>query len=159
LLAGVVDGSGPFSLSTQVVDTPEQGRTWVHKYHDAGFSQMKIYSSMKKENVEAVAAEAHKLGMTVTGHIPQGMNAFDGVNAGKDQINHVTFLLDILDPEFPRLRQAGKLDALLENVKQFDGSSPNAQKAIAFLQQHHTVVDPTVALYEIFMLTAKAPLV
>jgi imidazolonepropionase-like amidohydrolase len=159
LLAGVVDGSGPYSLSMQLVDTPEQARQWVQKYHDAGFSQMKIYSSMKKENVEAVSAEAHKLGMTVTGHIPQGMNAYDGVNAGMDQINHITYLFEILDPEFPRLRQEGKLDALLENAKQFDGNSPEAQKAIAFLQQHHTVVDPTVALYEVFMRTAKTPLV
>jgi len=159
LLAGVVDGSGPISLSMQLVDTPVQAREWVRKYHDAGFSQIKIYSSMKKENIEAVAAEAHRLGMTVTGHIPEGMNAYDGVNAGMDQINHITYLLDILDPDFLRLRREGKLDAVLENVKQFDGKSADAQKAIAFLQQHHTVVDPTLALYETFMLTAKTPLV
>jgi amidohydrolase family protein len=157
-LAGVVDGSGPISLSMQLVDTPEQAREWVGKYHDAGFSQIKIYSSMKKENIEAVAAEAHRFGMTVTGHIPEGMNAYDGVNAGMDQINHITFLFDILDPDSRLLRRDGKLDLALENAKQFDGKSVDAQKAIAFLQQHHTVVDPTLALYEAFMRTAKTPL-
>jgi imidazolonepropionase-like amidohydrolase len=159
LLAGVVDGSGPISLSMQLVDTPAQAREWVRKYHDAGFSQIKIYSSMKKENIEAVAAEAHRLGMTVTGHIPEGMNAYDGVSAGMDQINHITYLIDIMDPEFLRLRRAGKLDAVLENVRQFDGNSPDAQKAIAFLKEHHTVIDPTLPLYETFMRTAKTPLV
>jgi len=114
---------------------------------------------MKKENIEAVAAEAHRLGMIVTGHIPEGLDAYDGVNAGMDQINHISYLLDVLDPEFLRLRRERKLDAVLENVKQFDGTSSDAQKAIAFLQQHHTVVDPTLALYETFMLTARTPLV
>ena len=158
LLAGIVDGSSPISLSVQAVDTPEQARAWVRKYHDAGFSQMKIYSSMKKENIEAVAAEAHRLGMTVTGHIPQGLNAYDGVNAGMDQINHITYVFAILDPDLQRLQREGNLNGALENVKQFDGKSADAQKAIAFLKEHHTVVDPTVPLYEIFMRTGRTPL-
>jgi len=40
-----------------------------------------------------------------------------------------------------------------------EGRVAEAQKAIAFLQQHHTIIDPTIALYEIFMRTAKTPLV
>src|SRR5262249_8542426 len=158
LLAGVVDGSGPISLSMQLVNTPEQGREWVHKYHDAGFSQMKIYSSMKKENVEAVTAQTHRQDTTVTGHIPEGMNAYDGVNAGMDQVNHIGYVLDILDPDLRRLRREGKQESVLENLKQFDGKSPDAQRAIAFLQQHQTVVDPTLPLYETFMRTARTPL-
>src|SRR6202042_1430327 len=45
LLAGIVDGSGNFTIGTQRVDSPEQARTWTDRYHDAGFQQMKIYSS------------------------------------------------------------------------------------------------------------------
>src|SRR5215469_11912129 len=47
LAAGVVDGSGPYSLGVERVDTPEQARDWVDRYHQAGFQQMKIYSSTK----------------------------------------------------------------------------------------------------------------
>jgi imidazolonepropionase-like amidohydrolase len=159
LLAGVVDGSGPISLSVQVVDTPEQGRQSVRKYHDAGFSQIKIYSSMKKENIAVVAAEAHRLGMTVTGHVPEGLSVYDVVNAGQDQINHISYILDIMDPELLRYRREGNRPAALANLKQFDGRSSEAEKAIAFLEQHHTVVDPTIALYETFMRTARTPLV
>jgi len=159
LLAGVVDGSGPIGLGVQRVDNPQQARDWVHKYHDAGFSQMKIYSSMKKENVAAVAAEAHRLGMTVTGHVPIGLTAYDVVSAGQDQINHISYILSIMDPDFGRLMREGNQAAALANLKQFDGKSAEAQKAIAFLQQHHTIIDPTIALYEIFMRTAKTPLV
>ena len=38
--------------------------------------------------------------MTVTGHIPEGMNAYDGVNDGMDQINHIHYVFDLL---FPRI--------------------------------------------------------
>jgi hypothetical protein len=44
----------------------------------AGFQQIKIYSSVTPENVKAICADAHKVGMTVTGHIPNGMNAYEG---------------------------------------------------------------------------------
>jgi imidazolonepropionase-like amidohydrolase len=159
LLAGVVDGSGPISLGVARVDSPEQAKEWVHKYHDAGFSQIKIYSSMKRENIAAVAAEAHRLGMTLTGHIPEGMDAYDAVNAGQDQINHIPYLLDIMDPEFTRLRRDRNREAAFENIKKFTGHSPDAEKAIAFLHEHHTVVDPTLALYETFLRTGTTPLV
>jgi hypothetical protein len=113
---------------------------------------------MKKENLEAVAKEAHRLGMTLTGHVPEGMNAFDAVNAGQDQINHVSYILDIMDPDFSRLRHESNRQAAFENIKKFTGHSPDADKAIAFLREHHTVVDPTLALYETFMRTGTTPL-
>jgi imidazolonepropionase-like amidohydrolase len=158
LLAGIIDGTSEGSLGVQRGDTPEQAREWVHKYHDAGFSQIKIYSSMKRENVEAATAEAHRLGMTVTGHVPQGMNAYDAVNAGMDQINHVTFIFEIMDPDFYRFRDEGNMEAMLANAKEFTGNSADAVRAISFLREHHTVLDPTVALYEAFMRTGKTPL-
>ena len=65
------------------------------KYHDAGFQQIKIYSSMKSENVKAVCEDAHKVGMTVTGHIPIGMNAYEGVEDGMDMINHIHYVMPI----------------------------------------------------------------
>jgi len=65
LLAGLVDGTSPQALGIQRVDSPADAHAWVNRYHDAGFQQMKIYSSMTVENVTAVATEAHKLGMTV----------------------------------------------------------------------------------------------
>src|SRR5579871_4281285 len=37
LLAGIVDGSGPMAIGVARVDTPEQARTWVDRYHDAHF--------------------------------------------------------------------------------------------------------------------------
>jgi hypothetical protein len=99
LLAGVVDGDSSYAIGVARVNSPADAQTWVQRYHDAGFQQMKIYSSVKSENVKAVCSDAHKLGMTVTGHIPEGMTAYDGVNDGMDQINHIQFILNLLKPK------------------------------------------------------------
>jgi imidazolonepropionase-like amidohydrolase len=145
LLAGIVDGSGPFAVGVNRVDTPEQAVAEVHRYHDAGFQQMKIYSSVKPEMVRAVAAEAHRLGMTVTGHVPRGMTAYDAVEAGMDQINHVSNIRPIMLASPPAQAAAGGPSPTLDLTR------PEAIRALNFLAAHHTVVDPTVALYELFL--------
>jgi imidazolonepropionase-like amidohydrolase len=157
LLAGIVDGSGPIALGVARVDTPEQAREWVHRYHDAGFDQIKIYSSVKKENLEVVAAEAHKLGMTVTGHIPDGMTGFDGVNAGMDQINHINYVASMMDPAIAGRESGAAPQQRLVALRNFDPDSDQSRKALQFLKAHNTVIDPTLTVFEMFMRTGKRP--
>ena len=134
------------ALGVERVDTPEQAKMWVDKYHDAGFQQMKIYSSVKLEELKDVADEAHRLGMTVTGHVPEGLNAYQAIEAGQDQINHVPYIADIMHAAACRENASRREQA--EAAAHIDLNSPEAQKAIAFLVQHHTVVDPTLAIFE-----------
>ncbi len=136
VMAGVVDGTGPFSLGVIRVDTPEQAREQVQKYKAAGFQQIKIYSSVKPEILRVVTAEAHRLGMTVTGHIPFGMNAIQGIEDGMDQINHVEYLTPLMvDPKSQTI----------------DPDAPNVKKVIKLLLEHHIVVDDTLALMEVIL--------
>jgi imidazolonepropionase-like amidohydrolase len=154
LLAGIVDGTGPFSLGVERVDTPDQAKLWSNIYHSAGFQQIKIYSSVQLEELKLVAAEAHRLGMSVTGHIPEGLTAYQGVEAGMDQINHIQYVADIMRPTLPagatrsdRMKAAGEIDV----------NSPEAKKAVAFLVDHGTVIDPTIALSELYSATSAKP--
>lgn len=153
LLAGIVDGSGPNAIGVARVDTPELAKMWVDQYHDAGFQQMKIYSSVKIEELKAVAGEAHRLGMTVTGHVPGGITGFEAVEAGQDQINHIHYIAQMISPP----QGATGVDRM-KAIAALDLNSPQSQKAVAFLVEHGTVVDPTLAVFE-FMLrsTAKPP--
>jgi imidazolonepropionase-like amidohydrolase len=155
LLAGIVDGSGPLALGVARVDTPDQARAWTDRYHAAAFQQMKIYSSVKLEELAAVAEEAHRLGMTVTGHVPEGINAFQAIGAGQDQINHIQYVAAIM--RAPLAEDVRGIPQLQANAA-VDINSPEAKKAIAFLVEHGTVVDPTLALYEFFTASsAKLP--
>ncbi len=124
LLAGLVDGSGAGTFGTTWADTPDEGRAVVAKYKEAGFAQMKIYNRIKPEVLKAITAEAHLRGMTVTGHIPQGMTAIEGVEDGMDMINH-------FGPVTQTVRAIG------------------LERAVEFFKQHHTVIDPTLAWGEL----------
>lgn len=154
LAAGIVDGSGPLALGIQRVDTPDQAKFWVDKYHENGFQQIKIYSSVKPEEVKAVTAEAHRLGMTVTGHIPEGMNAYEGVNDGMDQINHIQYIMAILHA--PLAPGGGRL-ARMNAEANVDFNSPDARKAVTFLKAHNTVLDPTLSIFEFFTANTSHP--
>ncbi len=154
LLAGIVDGTGTYTIGVERIDTPEQARSWTDKYHSAGFQQMKIYSSVKLEEVKVVAEEAHRLGMTVTGHVPEGLNAFQVIEAGQDQINHIGYVIDIMHAPLPE--GTSRIDKMKASAS-VDINSPEAQKALAFLKEHHTVIDPTMALSEFFTATTAKP--
>jgi len=154
LLAGVVDGTGPLALGVERVDTPEQARMWTDRYHAVGFQQIKIYSSVKLEELKIVADEAHRLGMTVTGHIPEGLNAYQAIEAGQDQINHIHYIADIMKAPLPE--GATRLERFKAGAN-IDLDSPEAKKALEFLKEHHTVVDPTMALMEFFTATTAKP--
>lgn len=146
LIAGIVDGSGPISLGAVIADTPEQAVEIVRKYKAAGALQIKIYSSLKPQLVPVITAEAHKLGMTVTGHVPEGMTTEQAVMAGYDQINHIQYpTRDLLHIE------RGK------PVPPADFSTADAKRQIAVFKQHNTVFDDTVALYEDFFHPASVP--
>jgi imidazolonepropionase-like amidohydrolase len=157
LLAGVVDGTGPAAIGVQRVDNPEQAQYWVNRYHAAGFQQMKIYSSMKRENVAAVASDAHRVSMTVTGHVPESMNAYQAIDAGMDQINHIQYVVDLMIPESDKLPERPTRDQRMAAISAIDVNSPEAKKAINFLKDHGTVIDPTMALIEMFTASPSHP--
>jgi imidazolonepropionase-like amidohydrolase len=136
LLAGVVDG-GRSPLGVVTASTPEEARAVVKRYKEAGFEQIKVYQSLKPELVPIIAAEAHRLGMTVTGHVPTGMNAFQFVAAGADQINHLNFITAVMRPTDFR-PQPGRFTPI-------DLESAEAKRAIQFFKEHGTVIDPSLA--------------
>lgn len=123
VLAGLVDGPGPRAFGATTAATPDEGRAVVRKYHDEGFEQIKIYSLVTPDVVTAIVVEAHKLGMTVTGHVPNGMTAQSVVEAGFDSIAHM------------QLRGEPGSDA--------------SKQQIAFFKAHNTVMDPTQSWNEL----------
>ncbi|HEV2964653.1 MAG TPA: amidohydrolase family protein [Candidatus Angelobacter sp.] len=137
LLAGLVDASGPDAFGAVSADTPEEGRAVVARYKAAGFRQVKLYTLLKPEVVKAISEEAHRLDMTVTGHVPSALNAITGVEAGMDQINHLGFVTPVL--RAPSESKNDRSDAPI------DLNSERVHKAIQFFQEHHTVVDPTAS--------------
>ena len=131
LVAGLVDGGGPDAFGAINATTPEEGRAVVRRYHDLGFEQMKLYDLLKPDVVGAIAAEAHRLGMTVTGHVPRSLGLLASVDSGMDQIAHLPI----------------RGDTAADSVK----------VQIASLKRHGTVVDPTAAWGELLQHSTAEP--
>ncbi|TDW96121.1 amidohydrolase family protein [Dinghuibacter silviterrae] len=134
LKAGIIDGKGTMSLGVIQADNAAEAVAAVDRYKAAGFIQIKIYSSVKPEVVRAICTEAHRLGLTVTGHIPEGMTLLAGVDSGMDMVNHIVYVAAVLK----RQTSGG-----------FDYTDPKNKAVFQFLKDHHTVVDPTLAIFEI----------
>jgi len=132
LLAGLVDGGGPNAFGVVYAATPEEAKQVVGRYHDVGFEQIKIYSLITPPMVRAITAEAHRLGMTVTGHVPNGMAIEDAAAAGMDQIAHLAI--------------------------RGEAGSEEVTRTIAFLKEHHTVIDPTQSWNELLGHALGAPI-
>ena len=156
LLAGIVDGDSRFAMGVTRVNSADDAQHWVTRYHDAGFQQIKIYSSVKLDVLKAVCADAHKLGMTVTGHIPEGLTAVQGVGAGMDQINHLHYVTDLYLPKGFSPRKA-TIEERKKIYEELDVNSEANRKIPEFFKQHGTVLDPTVDLDELFGRPANVP--
>jgi len=140
LKAGIIDGKGPYALGIIQADTKEDAIKAVDRYKDNGFAQIKIYSSVKPAIVKAICDEAHKVGLTVTGHIPQGMTLKSGVDSGMDMVNHIQYPYSIMKRNADR---------------SIDFNDPQSVAAIDFIKQHHTVIDPTDGVFEMQFRSVK----
>ena len=150
LLAGFIDGPGPFAGPTKVlVDTPDSARNVVRRYKRNGYVQIKIYSSVKPELVPVIIDEAHKNGLRVSGHIPAFMTAAQAVTEGFDEIQHVNFLfLNFWFDSVPDTRGPARFTAVAQKAALLDLNSAPVQQFIALLKAHNTVLDPTVNVFE-----------
>jgi imidazolonepropionase-like amidohydrolase len=129
LLAGLIDSGGPLAFGYVDVKTAAEGVDAVDTYADAKFDQIKVYTQLKPDVLKAITAEAHKRGLTVTGHVPAAINAFDGIADGMDQINHLQFVIRAMNPD----GGAGPVDL----------ESERSKRLIALLKEKSIVVDPT----------------
>lgn len=131
--AGIVDGGGKMALGVIRATNAEEAKKAVQLYKDNGFEQIKIYSSVTPAVVKAICDEAHRVGLTVTGHIPEGMKTDQGIDSGMNMINHITYI-------YSMVRKDGS-----GNVVWSDTADAFFKK----LAEKKIVVDPTLGIYEL----------
>jgi imidazolonepropionase-like amidohydrolase len=133
LKAGIIDGPGAMGLGIVRATTKDEAIKAVRMYKDNGFAQIKIYSSVTPAIVKAIADEAHRLGLTVTGHIPQNMTTVAGIDSGMNQVNHIQYINGMMK------RNTDRSIVLGDSV---------SHAALDFLKTHNVVVDVTIGVYE-----------
>jgi len=149
VLAGVIDGPGPYQGPTKVlVSTEHEARAAVDNYLRLGYVQIKIYSSVKPELVPAIIDEAHKHGLRVSGHIPAEMTATQCVELGYDEIQHANFLMLNFMPEVKNTNSPTRFSEVARRGADLDLNSAQVQAFVKLLEDHHTALDPTLSIFE-----------
>ena len=149
VIAGLMDGTGKYTAPIGTTTaTASEAIAQVNDWKKRGAVQIKIYSSMDPALVPGIAAQAHGLGMRVSGHIPAGMLAQDAVHAGYDEIQHVNFLfLNFMPDTKDRTQTPLRLTAAAERAGTIDLQSRPVKDFIALLKAKEIVSDPTVAIF------------
>ena len=148
--AGVIDGKGPYAGPTKMlVDQPAEAVADVNWYADHGYGQIKIYSSVPPALVPLIADTAHGRGLRVSGHVPAFMSARQFVAAGADEIQHLNFIvLNFMFDTVKETRNMNRFTAVAAHAREFTPARPEVREFIAYLRAHHTVLDPTLNVFE-----------
>jgi imidazolonepropionase-like amidohydrolase len=112
---------------------------------------VKFYGTLNPAWVPAMAAEAHKLGLHVHGHIPQGMWPLDAIKAGYDEITHINWIMMQAMP--------ASVIAVDNGIARFEGpgryakdldiaTNPALQTLISTMVAKGIYNDPTMVAFE-----------
>ena len=147
----IIDQKGPLAAQGSiVVSSLDETLAAVRKIKEAGMSGVKFYTSMNPAWIPPAAAEAHKLGLHVHGHIPAGMRTLDAVNAGYDEITHIYFATMQAMPEEVVAKSNTTMRMLGPGkyFKDVDFNAEPTQTVFKTLAVKKTVVDPTLVVVE-----------
>jgi imidazolonepropionase-like amidohydrolase len=151
---GFIEGKSEYSAHDGfVIDNLAEGLQDVGWYADRGYHSIKIYNSMNPVFIAPLAAEAHRRGMGVTGHVPAFTTPDFAIENGYDEITHINLLMFgwVLNPDEDTrtiLRIAG-----LNRLATIDLTSQKVQHTIALMQAHRTAMDTTAVIEERLMLS------
>ena len=154
--SGFLEGRSPFSARDGfIVSQLPEGLTSVHWYADRGYWQLKLYNSIKPDWVAPLAAEAHRLGMRVAGHVPAFMSSEQAIRAGYDEITHLNQLLLslMIDVTKDDTRTPFRFTALGERTASLDLHGAPFQNLLKLMQARGTALDPTAAILSEMLLS------
>ena len=150
----IIDRKDPLAAQGALtVSSAAESIAAVDKIKAAGLWGVKFYTSMNPAWIAPAAAEAHKLGLHVHGHVPAGMRPLDAVRAGYDEVTHINFILMQAMPQevVDRSNTAARLEGPARYGKDVDLDAPAMKAFYAELARRQTIIDPTLTVWEPLM--------
>jgi len=152
--AGFIEGRSEHSARHGfVIESLDEGLDAVRWYAERGYWQIKIYNSMNPDWVDELAAEAHRLGLGVTGHVPAFTTPDAMIAAGYDEIAHINqlmlgWLLAPHEDTRTPLRLTG-----MARAADLDLRSDKVRRTVALMRERGIAQDTTAVILERLMLS------
>jgi hypothetical protein len=147
----LIDGKGPNTAqAASVANSQDEALAIARKAKSDGFIAVKLYGTLNPDWVRATAAEAHRLGLHVHGHLPAGMRPNQAIDDGYDEITHIYFVMMQAMPDDVVAESNGMARFLgpgryAKNVRL---DAEPMKSLIAKMAQRKITVDPTLVVAE-----------
>ena len=149
--SSLIDGKGPNTAQVANVVTSEAEA--VKAVDDAkakGQVGVKFYGTFNPAWVAPAAAEAHKLGLHVHGHLPAGMRPSQAIAAGYDELTHIYFVSMEAMPDDVVQHSNGmqRFSGTGRYMKDVNLDAEPIKSLIATMAKKHIYSDPTLVVVE-----------
>jgi imidazolonepropionase-like amidohydrolase len=147
----LIDGKGPNTAQVaDVATSQEEAIAAVRLAKANGMTGVKFYGTFNPAWLPAAAAEAHRLGLHVHGHLPAGMRTVEAIDAGYDEITHIYFMMMQAMPDEVVANSNGiqRFQGPGRYAKDVDLDGEAIRTLIAAMVRHKTAADPTLVVAE-----------
>jgi imidazolonepropionase-like amidohydrolase len=147
LVDGLVDGEGARAAGTITIKSNADIAPVIERLKRAGCLEVKIYSSIDPRLVKPIAAEAHRRGMRVVGHVPEGMDIVAALDAGFDGVSHAQYLFGPLfaPGEMAKMSRS----AIRKRVAEARFDDPKLSQVVRSFVARKAFLDDTLALFDL----------
>jgi imidazolonepropionase-like amidohydrolase len=149
--SSLIDGKGPYTAQVANAAASEaEAVAFVDKAKEKGFIGVKFYGTLKKEWLPAAAAEAHKLGLHVHGHIPVGMRPLEAIHAGYDEVTHINWIMMQAMPDDVLAASNGimRFEGPGRHAKDVDLDNKAINDIVSTMASKGIYSDPTMVAFE-----------
>src|SRR5215468_7623188 len=141
MLDGYLPGNKLRFPSSVPITTPESAVAAIDSLKSQGVDFIKVQSVISHDSYLAAAAEAHKQGLPIVGHVPDKVRLMEVVEAGQKSVEHLMGIFEGCSTEEDKfINGEGNLKLLLTTQDQQRCSS-----LIKLLAQNQTWQVPTLA--------------
>jgi imidazolonepropionase-like amidohydrolase len=149
--SSLIDGKGPNTAQVANVATSQaEAVALVDKAKEKGFTGVKFYGTLDPKWLPAAIAEAHKLGLHVHGHIPQGIRTMEAINDGYDEVTHINWIIMQAMPDSVIKVDNGimRFEGPGRYAKDVNLDGPEMQEIIKTMATKGIYSDPTMVAFE-----------
>jgi imidazolonepropionase-like amidohydrolase len=128
--------AGPTSFSSGAkVNNAEEARAAARQAKDEAADFIKVHDGLSREAYFAIMDEAKRLGVPVTGHVPESITAAEAANVGQKSIEHFTGLNEAAN-------DSAKADALIPILKR---NHTRLCPTLIMIRNYSVLDDPSLA--------------
>ena len=141
-----LNGPGlPINFVHVLADSAE-ARRMVAYWADIGATSFKVYMQISRDELRAVVDEAHRRGLTVTGHLCS-VTYREAADIGIDNLEHgLMASTDFVADKQPDQCPSGQ--ARNSSLQALDPTGPEAHRLIEHLVQQHVALTSTLPVFE-----------